>query len=425
MIPIKPPKISKVFEIDRRRREEPSTDIDEFRDEQNEDDAIVARVQRSQVRIYDPAVIRRKKINGWLLNLFFLLIAPAIAAVYLYGIATDMYKVDTVLMIKAPLTGSNMGGAGAMTTMLGSQTSTMTRAIDESFAVVEYITSREAFRELQEKVNFAEHFKNPDADYFSRLEPDADFEAAYSYYTDHIDVRYDDVTGQIILTTYGFEAETAADIAQAVIELSENVVNSFNQRSERDFLAHVEDQVDKAKTELRRVEEEVTQFRLTERLIDPSSDSSARESIITQLLTQSASIQAEITNLASRGISSEQQIQPLRNRLAAIEEQVTRERSSLTGENSPLAPVLARYQFLIVEQTIAQQQYTAALNNLSNAQFQAGAQKLYVLTVVPPRLPEQAQLPARQWNMFLTFLFSLFGLIVLRVIIASVRDHMV
>ena len=50
----------------------------------------------------------------------------------------------------------------------------------------------------------------------------------------------------------------------------------------------------------------------------------------------------------------------------------------------------------LTAQQIAQQQYSSALSNMATATFQANSQKLYIVNVVSPYAPAEAQFPDRR-----------------------------
>lgn len=451
MTPIKPLRLSKPFEALRRRQRENDVDDEVYYEEFIEDE--VTRRPRAAIPLLNPIgarEARRKRTMFWISNAVVLLTPIVLTAAYLAFVAKPGFEVEAVFMVKMPPSfstgpGGASGGGGGLGALLGGKgagSSVMPRAIDESFAVIQYVNSREAFQELENRLERRRGSRVLSGEsrttspisssgvtgFFGswfELPASSDFEARYAYYLNHVSAIYDEITGQIDLKADAYDADTATQMAEELVKMSEELVNQFNLRSERDFLERTRKEVEKTKADYDAAAAAVTKFRLDNNMIDPKLDGSALGGIITGLLTSATSVQAEISNMIGRGITSDAQLRPLRIRLAALQDQIESQKAQLTGQGTSLAPIMAQYAVLDMNQQIAQQQYVSALGSMSNAIFQASAQKLYVVNIISPKAPSEAQFPDKQRIMMLAMLFSLIGLIVFRTIVAAVRDHMV
>jgi len=374
---------------------------------------------------------RRNRLRSMLFNLAILALPPIVATIYFVFICSDIYEVDAVMIVKNPPVGqgasSSSSASSALSSMLvgSSGGSPMSRAVDESYAVATYIQSSQAFEELDKKLNLRKYFSSEKIDWWNRLSPDADFVKAYSYYQNHVYVYYDDLQGQILLTTYGFDADTTYKMAQALSDMSEQVVNRFNQKAQTDFINLARQQVAKMKASLQAVQDKITHFRVHSQVIDPATLTSLYGGIISSLQADVAATQSEISSLKSLGLSQESKVRPLENRLRSDMEQIKQEQAHLTGENGAVAPVLQEYAFLQEELTLVQGEYSSAVETLDSSVFDAERQKLYMVYVVPPEPPVEAQLPRRFKDILLTIALTALGWVVIRVIIASIREHMV
>jgi capsular polysaccharide transport system permease protein len=381
--------------------------------------------------------LRQRRRRSMLISLAFLVLPIVIGGIYLYFFFPDIYEVPTVLMIKMPATpdtgggsggsSGSSGGSGGLSALMsgGGGGSPMTRAQDESYATVPFIQSREAFRELDRQIDFRKHFSGPNIDWFHRLDPHADFETAYRYYMRNVDIYYDDIQGQVLLTTYAFDADTASRMAQILTTLCEQLVNEFNERAQRDFLALAHQDVDNKRAQLVKTFDEITDFRRKNEVIDPGVASTAYDTIIGTLLSQAATTQASITALGKLGLSSSTaQAQPLRVQLESLAEQVQKEQQKQTGKVGALAPTLAQYGLLQTDLSIVQQEYSNSLANYDTAIFQAARQKLYAVEVVKAFPPNEPQIPLRWWDMLLLIGGTIIAWVVMRIVVAAIRDHM-
>ena len=435
----RPLKLLKPFETLRRRQRE---DFDEesfvdFEDER----PVTPRPSFELITPLSAEAIRRKRIRSWAVGLAVLLAPMVLTAVYLGFIAEPVYQVEAIIMIRNPPSsgGGGGGGGGGLTALLkgggGGGASIMSRAMDESFAVIQYIASREAYIELEQRIGKDKVFQSDTANQkptsanlwtsWAGSPTSTSFEDRFAYYTDHVNVSFDEITGQIDLKVLGHDAKASNQVAIVLLAMSEELVNQFNSRSERDFIEHNKKEVERTHDEFNATSDQITKFRFDHNLIDPNFDGSAVGGIITGLLTAATSVQAEISNMIGRGMTSDAQLRPLRIRLAALQEQIQQQKSQLTGQGNSLAPVLTQYATLGLAQQIAQQQYTSALNNLAAATFQANSQKLYIVNVVSPYPPEEAQFPDRRRAMTLAIIFSVVGFAVFRTVASAIRDHMV
>ena len=309
---------------------------------------------------------------------------------------------------------SAWGGGGASPT---------TRVMDESYAVVQYIQSEEAFRQVEKEIDFRKVMSNGNIDFFHRLSRNADFLTSYHYYLDHVHVYYDDFQGQILLSTYAFTPQTALAIATALTHASEHLVNRFNEQAARDYLAVAQQQVDEKKAEWNHASEALMNFRLANGVIDPGVSSASYTNVIMSLIGQAASLRAQISAITKRDGNSAQ-VGPLRNQLDALEQEIDRQQTRLTGHNDALARTMAGYSTLITTQSIAQQEYVTALSTLNAELFAVKRQMLYLVNVVPPRLPDEAEYPRRWKDLAIIFVLSICAWLSVRVVVAALKDHL-
>ena len=377
---------------------------------------------KPKARVYQlpqfPSTIWKRRSQ--ILNLIAVPLPVIAGAIYLWGFAADSYQVDTIFSIRNPTPA--MAGSAAMS--LGSSTSTTAeRAIDESYAVVNFIRSRAAFDELERNVNISFRFQSGSADFLGGLSKNATYEQRYKYYRDHVQVYYDDIQGQITLTTYAYDADTVIIIAKGLAEISEKLVNEFNNRARTDMITLAEEQVQTAAAEMRSTNDSITNFQLQNGTIDPSLDVASLSGIITQLRGEAASEQAKRNSLGDDAIKNGPRATESINLIKALKSQIEAEQGNLTGKTNALAPLINRYKLLSVDQQLAQQKYSAAVSMLQNARLQAEHQKLYIVNVVNPERPPQPVLPDRPMRMFEIILLSILGWWIQRMVFASIRDH--
>ncbi|WP_395696907.1 hypothetical protein [Methylocella sp.] len=362
-----------------------------------------------------------------LFSVAFVAAPTLVACVYLYLIASPMYEVDTIFAVRNPSSGTT-GQSPMSPGFLGgalSSSSSFERAVDESYAVVQYLGSRDAFDELDKSLKLTEAFQKSSIDWFSRLGAGADHETAYNYFLNHIKLYYDDIQGQVHLSTFGFTADLTYRMAAEMARISERLVNQFNERAQKNMIKLAQDQVTQAANELRRTSDAITKFQLSNSLLDPSTESASFNSIITTLRQQASAKRAEIRALVEVAKAPTPRVAELNNMLAALERQINDEQKRLTGESDALAPLINEYRLLSINQQLAQQTFSAAVTMLQTAMLQAEHQKLYVFSIVPATAPGEAILPARGRTMALVIAATLALLLIARLTLAAIRDHRV
>lgn len=372
-----------------------------------------------------PNVSAERRRRSWIFNLSVTFLPVIVAAIYLFGFASNVYQVESVIAIRNPMATGASGGGGIMAAITGAGSAAAARAIDESYAVIRYVQSREAFDEVEKRLNLRKHFDQNQYNWFQRLDDEAGYERYFRYYTSSINIFYDDLEGKILLSTYAFDAKTAYDFNKAITDMSERLVNTFNERALNDSVAAARGQADRAGKELQRISDELTTFRLDNRVINPETSSTALNTIITSLEAQSSATQAEIRALSTMSGGAAPRLAELKNKLSAIYAQITTEQQRLTGKANALAPVMQRYNFLTVEQTIAQQLYVGALTALETTILTAQRAKLYVVNVVTPDVPPEPRHPRKLFILGITLAVSFVVCLILRLVIAAIRDHMV
>lgn len=369
-------------------------------------------------RLESPSKIWNQRSR--LFNLIVIPLPIIAGAIYFYGFASDAYVVQSIYAIRNPT--SSMAQQSAPMTFAGGST-TAERAIDESYAVVNYIRSRSAFEELEKGLNLSSRFSVPSIDWLGRLPENATSEQRYQYYTKHVTVSYNDVEGQINLDTRAYDAETAFQMSQLLAKASEKLVNEFNERARSDLIKLAEEQVAMSAAQMRQANDAITAFQQQNSTIDPSMDVASLNSVITQLRGETATKQAQRNALGDDSTKTGPRATETNNLLKALQSQIAAEQARLTGQTDAVAPLINKYKLLSVDQQLMQQKYSASISMLQNAQLQAEHQKLYIVNVVSPSQPDQPVLPDRHRRMLEIIALTAVSWLILRMIFASVRDH--
>ncbi|MFA5121366.1 hypothetical protein [Zavarzinia sp.] len=365
--------------------------------------------------------VRRERRYALIFGLLFVLTPTLVTAVYMFFFASDIWETEAVIAVRSvdesPKTSSLMSVLTSNTGLLVGR--------EESYAIVRFVRSREALRILEPKIGFAEHYSDPAIDFYARLPKSADFEQKYAYFENNVQIYYDEFTGYIILNAKAFTPEMAYTLASSISSMSEDLINEYNKRLEDDYLATARREVTEKELQIKDVEERLREFRVKNNLIDPEDSLKMISNIISGLQTEAAKVQAEIRSARQVSQRDTPNLVDLENQLKALNAQIEAEQQRLTGENNALATVLEQYSLLKLKQTIAQDTYAVALKAYESAFAEARRQKGYIVSVVPPRAPEEPLYPRRLMDTFYVFLGALVCWVVIRLLYGGLRDHIV
>ncbi len=350
-----------------------------------------------------------------------LIIVPVLVAAYYYfAIAVDRYEVNAVFLIR----NAGQEQSSSVGSILG-QPAAFGRASDESFSVIDYVTSYEGMLRLTDQVDLRAAYSFSGDDPFFYLQPDATLLGLYDYYLSMIDANYDQITGLVSINVRAFRPQDAEAISEAILAESERLVNEFNKRAESDLLRLSREEVSGALSRLEQAESALAEFRRYNNVIDPTEVITRVNGIITQLEGEIALSQAELVKLGNvtgnRGSAVTRL--DLEAQIEALQAQVERERQKLVGEQESMGNLIPEFELLFLRKQIAGEAYSASLVSLQDAVAQAQRQQLYVVPVVSPTEPDEAQLPRRWENLFFVFLVSLLVFTIGRLLFLGIRDH--
>ncbi len=188
-------------------------------------------------------------------------VVPVLAAcVYYFFIATPMYVSQASFIVKAPSQAQSIGLGGILQGVgIGGQTQ------DQTFAVHEYMTSRDAISDLQRRIGLRAMLDRPGSDFFARFPrpgESASTEELYDAYKRYVTVGHDSTTGISTLRVTLFRPGDARAVASALLDGGEALVNRLNERAMHDAVAASEAQVLEAEGQVAQTEEALTAYQV-------------------------------------------------------------------------------------------------------------------------------------------------------------------
>ncbi|OYX86353.1 MAG: hypothetical protein B7Y75_03285 [Azorhizobium sp. 35-67-5] len=353
------------------------------------------------------------------LFLGFFVLPVFLAVVYFGLIASDIFISEATFLVRS----SSRSGGSNLSMML--QSESMSRAADETYAVAEYMLSRDAANELAKSANLKAIMARDEADVFSRypsiIGKDTQ-EQFYRAYHRMVDVVTDGGSGISTLTVRAYRPDDASQLAQALLGITEKFVNRLNVRSNEDAVKFSESMVKEAQARLADVETRLADYRNTQLVVDPEKESTQSLAMLGKMATEISRLEATLSQQRAMTPDSPANA-PLTERIAAYRAEMLKQRNAVVGGSDSIASKLQGYELLVVERELAAKALAAATTFLESARQEAQSQRIYLQTISEPNVPDQALQPKRLLNILAVMIMALCAYWIVRSLVANTMEH--
>jgi capsular polysaccharide transport system permease protein len=361
---------------------------------------------------------RLPRVNGLFLAT---VVAPTLlAAVYFGLIASDLYISESRFMVRSPQRPLQSGMLGSLL-----QGSGLSRSLDDQHSVQDFILSRDALKELNDKLALDRKFSDGAVDFVNRfgaLDWDHSFEGLLKYYRRRVSVDLDSASSISVLRVSAFTPEDARAINERLLAMSELLVNRMSERSRQDIVQFATGEVKVAERKAKDAALAVAAFRSDKAVVDPEKQSAFQLQQLGKLQEELISTKTQVIQL--RSVSPQNpQIPVLVTRQAALQREVDAELGRIAGRGGSLTSKAAGYMQVSVEREFAEKQLGAAMASLEAARIEAQRQQLYLDRIVQPNTPDYPLEPRRIRSVIVVLIAGLVAWGVLSLLIASVREH--
>lgn len=381
-----------------------------------------------------PELPKQKRSLPWAPFSFFLaaIVPTIVAALYYLFLASPQFVVESQFAVR----GSAQNSLSALG--LSSLVSSTAQAGD-SYVVTDYIHSGQILTDIKEQtgVDIRQIYAQPAIDLLYRRDADEPVDQFRDYWRSMVNVSYNSTTGNVTLRVFAFTPSDAKLITDAILTVSEHLVNSLSERSRQQFIGVATQQVAQAEARLREVRGEMAELRRNEQAVDPSAVASMESSIIAGLEKELASLKTRYKALGGTISREAPSLRVINRQIAAIEAQLAEQRNRMTGSADPsektsragdktgrtLPDLISRFSELGVDEEFAVKAYTASLASLEGAIVEARKQDLYFGVFVPPREPEVALYPLSFLNTLIVLLGSSCLWVIGYFTFRSIKDH--
>jgi capsular polysaccharide transport system permease protein len=365
----------------------------------------------------------RRQVPLRLLSFVVVVALPAvIAAVYYFFIAADQYVAEFRFALRAvePVRGEISG-------IFQGNVAPSPVSVD-SYAVVQYLGSRDIIDDVGKTLELREMFSRPEADWLARLTLPVSIEELLRYWKARVDAFFDITNGTIVVRARAFAPDDALNLAQAILASSERLVNDLSARARHDTLSNSAKEVRSAERRLKTALARLSEFRDREGIIDPRKTADATQALagrirdeIVRADTELATVRHYMRADAPSVKMLEARIQSLQAELRSVESEVT---DTERSRSEVLSRVMGSYERLESERTFAEKAYQHALEALDRARMNADRQQVYIAGFVQPSLPEESLYPRRTRSVGLVILLCCAVWLIGAFTIQTVREHL-
>jgi capsular polysaccharide transport system permease protein len=347
------------------------------------------------------------------------LIPTALAGLYYGALASERFISESRFVVRNPQR-ATPSGLGALL-----QGTAFSRSQDDTYSVHDYIKSRDALRELDERLKVRAAFESPQIDFINRFpgpDRDASFEAFHRHYQTHVQIEYDTVSSISVLRVRAYTAEQAQKINDLLLQMGERLVNNLNTRSRQDLIQVAELEVRAAEVKVRAAAAALSGFRAGSTVYDPDKQSALQLQGVSQLQAEYLLAQSQLAQMRQLSPSNPQ-VPVLVANAERLRKAIETETAKVLGSGASLASKSPNYDRLQLEKTFADRQLGGALTALDTARNDAARKQLYLERLVQPNLPDVAVEPRRLRSTFTVFVVAMLVWGVISLLVASIREH--
>ena len=375
--------------------------------------AEISEIQRQLVRR------RRGRLALLAIKLaFFVALPTAIVGWYYHNVATDMFETRSAFVIQQADSAANpMGGLLAGTGFANSQ---------DSVAVQEYLTSREALHRLDNDHGFISHFQNEAIDDIQRLPNPASEEEAYRLYKKHVRVGFDPTEGIIRMEVVAAEPRISEMFSLALIDYAEDRVDSQTARIRTDQMSGATEAYDDANRALKEAQERVLQLQQKRGVLSAEVEISAQMSLINALELEREQKRLDLAQIESNTRPNDTRLTVMKSELERIDARIAELRMALTeSTDTSTSLALITGELAVAEADLANRQLMlqSALQQVETARIEANRQVRYLSTAVEPIASDVATYPRKLENTILAFVIFAGLYILVSLTISILREQ--
>lgn len=349
------------------------------------------------------------------------LLPSAVTGWYLWARAADQYASTLGFSVRKEKVNSAIELLGGFSNLTGSSSA-------DTDILYHYMHSQKLVSEIDASLDLRALWSKPDHDPIFAYSAPGSIETLVGYWSDQVQVTYDNATRLIEIRVLAFDPADAQAIAKQLFDKSTAMINQLNDTAQADALRFASGERGKAEARLQSARAAMTAFRNKTQTIDPASDLQSQAGLLANLQSQLAEALIDSDMLAASTQNSNARGTHAATRIKVIENRISAERAKLgLGEAGATTQVFAtmvgEYERLLVDREFAETGYRASQMAFEAAQVDARRQTLYLAAHITPTLAETAQFPRRHIILGTVMMFLALAWSIAAMVFYSVRDR--
>lgn len=342
-------------------------------------------------------------------------------AVYLALFAADRYVSESTVAVRSANSDvSALPGAALLLAGVSPP------ARQDTMYLIHYIHSLGLLQRLDAELNLREHYASARRDLPFRLAPGSSQEDFLAFYRQRVHVTLDDASSLLTVQVQAFSPEFAQRLNKRILEESEKFVNESARHIAREQLRFAEGEAKSASERVQAAKDQMLAFQSKNRQIDPAAQAQASGMITAELQGTLARRQAELKGLLAYLNEAAPQVQSLRSEVNALQAQIDAERNratSLGRDGERLNVQAVEFQGLKLRVDFALDGYRLALAAVENARIETVRKLKSLVIIEPSSLPQTAAYPLILYNLVTTLVACLLLYAIVRLVLATIREH--
>ncbi len=380
--------------------------------------------RKTEIKKIQDGIARRRRRKFLLVALrlaIFVMIPTYLAGNYFYNYATEMYIVETQMVIQKADGGGGGGGLGGLLAGTGLANS------EDSTIVQGFLSSREAMIKLDEELGFISHYQQDFIDDIQRLPSDATLEDAYKKYRKFIQIGFDPSEGVIHLSVVAINPQIATDFSLALIKMAEERVDKLSAPVREDQMRGAIESYDTAEQAVLNAQQAVLDLQQKRGVLSADAEISAQMSIISSLEVQLENKRLSLAEINANAEPNTARSNALSAEIFRLEERVAELRANLIGgadSTVSLARVSGELRIAETELSMRQLLLQQALTQVETARVEANRQTRYLSLGVTPIAPDVPTRPRKMENTALSFVVFMAIYIFFSLTVSILREQL-
>ncbi len=350
-----------------------------------------------------------------------MVVLPTLLAVIYFGLAaSDVYISESRFVVRTP----EKASASSLGMILSA--GGFSSASEENFAVVDYVESREALKDVNKDQLVTKAYGSDEVSAFDRFGGPFGGESnehLFRYFNKKVGIEYDTASSVTTLSVRAFTPDSAQKLNQRLLQQAEQLVNRLSERGRRDAIASSLTEVAEARDKARAATLALARYRNQSRILDPEKQAAINLQMVSKLQDALLLEQSQLAQLEST-TPDNPQIPATRTRIRMIQREIERQSAYVAGAPSSLSAAASKYQQLLFDAEFAGKQLGVALAALQDARNEARKKQVYLERIAEPNLPDFPLEPRRWRGIAATFVLGLLAWVVATTLLAGIREHL-